>query len=57
MIPEDRDRMLVLCRRIYRESDPRKLALWITELHKLIQRKVEELRDNHRNERSPLELK
>ena len=57
MIPEDRDRMLVLCRRIYRESDPRKLALWITDLHKLIQRKVEELRDNHRNERSPLELK
>ena len=49
MTADDREHMVALCHRIQRESDPRKLAGWITDLHKLIQRKVEELRGNQNN--------
>jgi hypothetical protein len=44
MTPEDRDHMLELCRRIGRETESKRLALWIAELHELIQRKVDELK-------------
>lgn len=44
MSPEDRERMIELCRRIHRETDPRKLALWIEDLNELIQRKIEDLK-------------
>lgn len=44
MTPEDRDHMLELCRRITRETESMRLALWITELNELIQRKVDELK-------------
>lgn len=33
MTPEDRDHMLELSRRIHRESEPPRLAFWITELN------------------------
>jgi hypothetical protein len=44
MTPEDRDRMFELCRRIARETDAKKLALWIADLNELIQRKIAELK-------------
>jgi hypothetical protein len=44
MTPEDRERMFELCRLIDRETDPRKLAVWIRELNLLIRRKIDELR-------------
>ena len=44
MKPDDRERMLELCRRIDRETDPKRLALWIEDLNQLIQRKIEDLR-------------
>lgn len=33
-----------LCRRIHRETDPKKLALWIHDLNEVIQRKIDELK-------------
>lgn len=48
MTPEDRDRMIDLCKRIAREIDPKKLADWIDELHGLIQTKIRELRANRK---------
>ena len=45
MTEENRDRMIELCRRIDRETDPRRLALWIADLTELIQRKIQELRE------------
>ena len=48
MTPEDRDRMIDLCKRIARESDPKKLASWIDELNGIIQTKIRELRDARR---------
>lgn len=50
MTPDDRDRMFELCRRIDREIDPRKLALWIADLNQLIQRKIEELRKSPKSQ-------
>ena len=44
MTVADRDQMLELCRRIHRETDPKRLALWITDLNDLIQGKVDELK-------------
>jgi len=44
MSSEDRERMIELCRRIHRETNPRKLTLWIDDLNALIQRKIEDLR-------------
>ena len=46
--PEDRDRMIDLCKRIARETDPKKLASWIDELNGLIQTKIRELRQARR---------
>ena len=46
--PEDRDRMIDLCKRIARETDPKKLAWWIDELNGIIQTKIRELRDARR---------
>jgi len=46
--PEDRDRMVDLCKRIARESDPKKLASWIDELNGIIQTKIRELRESRR---------
>ena len=48
MTPEDRDRMIDLCKRIARESDPKKLASWIDELNGIIQTKIRELRNARR---------
>ena len=44
MTPEDRDHMVELCKRIARETDPRKLAPLIRELNEVIQSKIRELR-------------
>ena len=44
MTPQDRDQMMELCRRIYRETDDKRLALWIGELNEIIRRKVEGLK-------------
>jgi hypothetical protein len=46
--PEDRDQMIDLCKRIARESDPKKLASWIEELNEIIQSKIRELREARR---------
>jgi hypothetical protein len=48
MTPEDRNQMIELCKRIARESDPKKLALWIEELNEIIQSKIRELRQARR---------
>jgi hypothetical protein len=48
MTPEDRNRMIDLCKRIARETDPRRLALLIDELNGLIQIKIRELRENRK---------
>jgi hypothetical protein len=48
MTPEDRDQMIDLCKRIARESDPKKLASWIAELNEIIQSKIRELREARR---------
>jgi hypothetical protein len=48
MTPEDRNQMIELCKRIARESDPKKLALWIEELNEIIQSKIRELREARR---------
>jgi hypothetical protein len=45
MTADDRERMLELCRRIARESDAKRLALWINELNEIIHRKIDELKD------------
>jgi len=46
--PEDRDRMIELCKRIARETDATRLASWIDELKGIIQTKIRELRDARR---------
>jgi hypothetical protein len=46
--PEDRDRMIDLCKRIAREADPKRLAFLIDELNGIIQTKIRELRDARR---------
>jgi len=48
MTPEDRDRMVELCKRIARETDPERLSSWIDELKGIIQSKIRELRDARR---------
>jgi hypothetical protein len=48
MTPEDRNRMIDLCKRIARETDPKRLASWIDELNGIIQSKIRELRDARR---------
>jgi hypothetical protein len=48
MTPEDRDRMVELCKRIARETDPTRLSSWIDELKGIIQSKIRELRDTRR---------
>jgi hypothetical protein len=40
--------MVDLCKRIARETDPKKLASWIDELNGIIQSKIRELRDARR---------
>lgn len=44
MKQEDRDQMLELCRRITRETDVKRLALWTDELNVIIRRKLDELK-------------
>jgi hypothetical protein len=48
MTPEDRDRMVELCKRIARETDTNRLSSWIDELKGIIQSKIRELRDTRR---------
>jgi hypothetical protein len=48
MTPEDRDRMVELCKRIARETDPNRLASWIDELNGIIKSKIGELRQARR---------
>jgi len=48
MTPEDRNRMVDLCHRISRETDPEKLADWIDELNGIIQTKIRELRNSQK---------
>jgi len=48
MTPEDRDQMIELCKRIARETDPKRLATWIEDLNEIIQSKIRELRDTRR---------
>jgi len=45
MTPDNRDQMMQLCRRIWRETDAKRLALWIADLNVIIQRKIDELRE------------
>jgi hypothetical protein len=40
---EDRDRMFELCRLIQRETDLKKLTLWIADWNELVHRKILEL--------------
>jgi hypothetical protein len=42
------EQMLKLCRRIYREKQPRKLTALILDLNELIRRKVDELKNDQR---------
>jgi hypothetical protein len=48
MTPEDRNRMIELCKRIARETDPKGLAGWIDELNGMIQCKIRELRESRK---------
>jgi len=48
MTPEDRNRMIDMCKRIAKETDPKRLASWIDELNGIIQSKIRELRDARR---------
>lgn len=36
--------MMELCRRIERETDPKRLSLWIEDLNQIIRRKIDELK-------------
>jgi len=45
MTPEDRDRIVELCKRIARETDLKRLSSWIDELKGIIQTRIRELRD------------
>ena len=44
MTTDDRDQMMELCRRIHRETDPKRLAIYALELNQFIQRKLDELK-------------
>jgi hypothetical protein len=44
MNADDRDQMIELCRRIYRETDAKRLAVYALELNQFIQRKLDELK-------------
>jgi hypothetical protein len=44
MTTDDRDRMMELCRRIHRETDPKRLAVYALELNQFIRRKLAELK-------------
>jgi len=44
MTPQDRDQMMELCRRIERETDPKRLSLWIEDLNQIIRRRIDELK-------------
>jgi hypothetical protein len=44
MTTNDRDQMMELCRRIHRETDPKRLAIYALELNQFIQRKLDELK-------------
>jgi hypothetical protein len=46
--PEDRNEMIELVKRIARETDPKRLAVWIEDLNGLIQSKVKELRESRK---------
>ena len=48
MTPEDRDQMIELVKRIARETDPKRLAVWIDELNGLIQSRLRELRESRK---------
>jgi len=48
MIAEDRERMMELCRRIARETDSKRLALWIEDLNQIIKRKIDDLKKQRR---------
>ena len=50
MTPEDRDQMIELVKRIARETDPKKLAVWINDLNELIQSKIRELRETRKTD-------
>jgi hypothetical protein len=44
MTPDDRERMIEVSRRIARETDLKKLSLWIADFNELLRRKIAELR-------------
>jgi hypothetical protein len=44
MTADDRDQMIELCRIIYRETDPKRLAIYALELNQFIRRKLYELK-------------
>jgi hypothetical protein len=46
MTTDDRDQMMELCRRIHRETDPKRLAIYALELNQFIQRKLDELKSS-----------
>lgn len=48
MTPQDREQMFELCRRIQREEDVKRLAIWIDELNQIIRRRLDELRTKQR---------
>jgi hypothetical protein len=50
MTPEDRDQMIELVRRISRETDPKRLAVWINDLNELIQSKIRERRESRKTD-------
>ena len=50
MTPEDRSQMVELVKRIARETDPKRLAVWINDLNELIQSKIRELRETRKTE-------
>lgn len=43
MTPEDRQVMLELCRRIGKETDPGRLAVWLVDLHRILQQRIDEV--------------
>lgn len=52
MTTDDRDQMMELCRRIYGETDPKRIAVYALELSRFIQRRLDELKSKSRSKHS-----
>lgn len=48
MTAEDLGRMIELCKQMAKEADSKRLALWITELNQIIQRRITNLKKHIR---------